>query len=78
MRNIHRVTTAFEHRRAADRQPAGHYGKLRDWQIAEAENDEAALSLFCLASAGAATTQSPSLACVDRLARSTRDLLNIR
>jgi hypothetical protein len=52
MRNIHRVATAFEHRRNADRQPAGHYGKLRDWQIAEAEDDEAALGLFCLARAG--------------------------
>jgi hypothetical protein len=41
-------------------QPAGHYGKLRDWQIAEAEDDEAALSLFCLARAGAAATRPVS------------------
>jgi hypothetical protein len=54
MRNIHRVATAFEHRRNADRQPAGHYGKLRDWQIAEAEDDEAALRL------GAATPRPAS------------------
>jgi hypothetical protein len=46
--------------RHSDRQPAGHYGKLRDWQIAEAEDDEAALSLFSLASAGAATTRPAS------------------
>jgi hypothetical protein len=60
MRNVHRVATAFERHRNADRQPAGHYGKLRDWQIAEAEDDEAALSLFCLARAGAAATRPVS------------------
>ena len=60
MRNVHRVATAFERHRNAARQPAGHYGKLRDWQIAEAEDDEAALSLFCLARAGAAATRPVS------------------
>jgi hypothetical protein len=60
MQKIHRVATAFEHRRNADRQPAGHYGKLRDWQIAEAEDDEAAFNLFCVARAGAAATRPAS------------------
>jgi hypothetical protein len=48
MRNVHRVATAFERHRNADRQPAGHYGKLHDWQIAEAEDDEAALRFLVL------------------------------
>jgi hypothetical protein len=40
-----RVATAFEHGRNDDRQPLGYYGKLRDWQIAEVEEDEAAFGL---------------------------------
>jgi hypothetical protein len=40
-----RVATAFEHRRNDDSQPLGYYGKLRDWQIAEVEDDEAAFNL---------------------------------
>jgi hypothetical protein len=52
-----RAVTAFERRRNDDRQPLGHYGKLRDWQIAEVEDDEAAYSLFCLARAGAAAAR---------------------
>jgi hypothetical protein len=60
MRNVHGVATAFERHRKADRQPAGHYGKLRDWQIAEAEDDEPAFSLFCLARSGTGATRPAS------------------
>jgi len=40
MRKLARVATAFDRRRKGDRQPLGYYGKLRDWQIAEIEDDQ--------------------------------------